>query len=82
MAKKTELKDNKEEQKFEEALAEIDSIVSKLESGELPLDETLQMFQRGMELINFCSNKLDVVDEKLKTLMEGADGKFSLKDAE
>lgn len=70
------------EQSFEESLTEIDSIVSKLESGELHLDESLRMFQRGMELVNSCSKKLDKAEEKLKLLIEGTGGEFTLGESE
>ena len=73
---------NSEKLNFEEALAEIDSIVSKLESGELSLDDSLQYFQRGMELINFCSTKLEGAEKKLKIIMEGEKGDFRLEDSE
>ena len=67
---------------FEDALAEIDAIVEKLESGEIVLDDSLEMFQRGMQLIDFCSKKLNDVEEKLKVLLEGTDGGFSIKESE
>ena len=73
---------NQEKLNFEEALAEIDAIVSKLESGELSLDDSLQYFQRGMELINFCSAKLEGAEKKLKIIMEGEKGDFRLEDSE
>ena len=67
---------------FEDALAEIDAIVEKLESGEIALDNSLEMFQRGMQLVDFCSKKLNDVEEKLKVLLEGADGEFSIRESE
>jgi exodeoxyribonuclease VII small subunit len=73
---------NSESIVFEDALAEIDTIVEKLESGEIALDNSLEMFQRGMQLIDFCSKKLNDVEEKLKVLLEGTDGEFSIKESE
>ena len=55
---------------------------NKLESGELSLDDSLQYFQRGMELINFCSTKLEGAEKKLKIIMEGEKGDFRLEDSE
>jgi len=82
----SDLPENSEENSepivFEEALAEIDAIVEKLESGEMALDNSLEMFQRGMTLIDFCSKKLNDVEEKLKVLLEGTDGEFSIRDSE
>jgi len=74
--------DKNPEPDFESALAEIDEIVNKLESGALQLEESLQAFQRGMELVNFCSTRLQAAESKLKILLEGAAGEFILKDAE
>ena len=71
---------NKLELNFEEALGEIDSIVSKLEGGQLTLDESLVMFQRGMELMRFCGEKLDAAEKKLKIIIEGAEGEFKVED--
>ena len=71
-----------EEIPFEDALAEIDRIVAQLESGELPLDRSLEIFQRGMTLIDFCSKKLQAVESKLKILLETPEGGFTLEDAE
>jgi len=67
---------------FETALAEIDDLVAKLESGALPLEQSLEAFQRGMELVNFCGTRLSAAESKLKILLEGAGGEFKLKDAE
>ncbi len=67
---------------FESALSEIDEIVNKLESGALPLEQSLEAFQRGMELVNFCGQRLTAAESKLKILLEGASGEFKLKDAE
>lgn len=71
-----------EEPVFEDALMEIDQIVAKLESGELSLDESLKMFQRGIQLVDFCNKKLETAEKKLKILLEGSGGEFTLKDAE
>ena len=45
--------------KFEEALAELEAAVEKLESGELPLEEAIDEFQRGTELSKICLEKLN-----------------------
>ncbi len=78
----TEKNKDSKEPDFEEALSEIDSIVTKLEGGELSLDDSLRMFQRGMELVDSCSRKLDKAEEKLKVLIEGAGGEFTLRNGE
>lgn len=45
--------------KFEEALAELEAAVEKLESGNLPLEEAIEEFQRGTELSKICLEKLN-----------------------
>ena len=44
--------------RFEDALAELEGLVQRLEKGELPLEESLAAYQRGAELIKFCESKL------------------------
>ena len=43
---------------FEEALAELENIVKQLEGGKIPLEQAVQVYQRGMELKQFCNQKL------------------------
>lgn len=47
-----------EEITFEAALEELETIVSQLEAGEISLDESIKCYQRGSELLKFCSEKL------------------------
>jgi len=67
---------------FEAALSEIEEIVRKLESGDISLDMSLELFQRGMMLVDFCAKQLNSTETKLKRLVEGADGEFKTVDAE
>ena len=43
---------------FEKALEELEALVSRMEDGKLPLEESLEAYQRGAELIKFCESKL------------------------
>jgi exodeoxyribonuclease VII small subunit len=43
---------------FEQALAELEALVARMEDGKLPLEESLAAYQRGAELIKFCESKL------------------------
>ena len=43
---------------FEQALAELEALVARMEDGKLPLEESLAAYQRGAELIRFCESKL------------------------
>ena len=58
------------QKKFEE-------IVQDLESGDLPLEDSLKVFEEGMKLINFCSEKLEEVEQKVTSLVKESDGKYS-----
>lgn len=54
--------------KFEEALAELEKIVKKLEQGGLPLEESLTLFERGMKLSKLCFKKLSEAQRKIEIL--------------
>ena len=56
--------------KFEEALAELEAAVEKLENGDLPLEEAIAEFQRGTELSKICLEKLNAAKAAVKKLVE------------
>ncbi len=60
---------------FEQALAELEGIVAKLEGGTLALDETVALYQRGRSLAAHCQQLLDGVDLKVRQLVASLDGK-------
>lgn len=68
----------KSKKSFEEAIAELENIVSRLESGELSLDESIDYFQKGIELSRYCGKRLDEVERKISLLLE--DDKGELKE--
>ena len=53
---------------YEAALEELESLVSQLESGKLPLDQLLTGYQRGAQLLKFCRHKLEAVENQIKVL--------------
>ena len=55
---------------FEKALAELDSIVARLEKGDVPLEEAIDLFQEGMALSKRCSQQLDKAEQRIEMLME------------
>ena len=57
---------------FEAALERLEGIVRKLESGELPLDDSLAAFEEGVKLSAYCHRRLDEVEKKVQVLL--ADG--------
>ncbi len=55
---------------FEQALAELEALVEKLESGDLPLEEALKQFERGIELTRVCQRSLKDAEIKVAQLLE------------
>ncbi|MCA9471799.1 MAG: exodeoxyribonuclease VII small subunit [Nitrospirales bacterium] len=62
-------------QKFEQALARLETIVTELERGELPLDESLKIFEEGIKLSKTCLKVLDDAERKVEILVRDKDGK-------
>ncbi len=56
---------------YEAALQELEALVSKLDAGQLPLDELLTQYQRGADLLAFCRSKLDAVEQQIQVLEKG-----------
>ena len=61
---------------FEEAMRRLEEIVHDLENGDLPLEESLKVFEEGMSLISLCSEKLEEVEQKVTKLVKESDGKY------
>lgn len=59
---------------FEEAIENLEKIVTELEAGELPLDKSVENFKKGMELSNYCSKLLDDAEKTISVLVEQRDG--------
>jgi exodeoxyribonuclease VII small subunit len=53
---------------FEAAMAELDKLVEKMDSGELPLEESLSAYQRGAELIKYCEGVLAAAEQRIQVL--------------
>jgi len=74
MKEKTK-KTGKKEPSFEEALEGLEGIVQSLEGGDLPLEESLALFERGVGLTRVCSERLEAAEKKIEVLMrDGAGG--------
>ena len=56
---------------YEEALAELDGLVQRMEAGQMPLDQLLVSYQRSVELLEFCKARLTAVEQQVKVLEEG-----------
>ncbi len=65
--------------KFEQALARLETIVTELERGELPLDESLKIFEEGIKLSKTCLKVLDDAERKVEILVQDKDGKTRIQ---
>lgn len=63
-----------EEMSYKEASQELERIVRSLESGELELEESLESYTRGVELLKSLRGRLATVEQKVSVLMKGVDG--------
>ncbi|MBQ9166383.1 MAG: exodeoxyribonuclease VII small subunit [Oscillospiraceae bacterium] len=59
---------------FEESMQRLETIVSQLERGEAPLEESISLFEEGTKLIAGCTKLLDSAEQKVLKLSKGADG--------
>lgn len=62
---------------FEQALAELDTIVQKLESGRVALEDSIAIYERGTHLKRHCETKLKAASEKIETITLGPNGQIS-----
>lgn len=62
--------------KFEEALAKLEAVVNRLESGELPLDESLRLFEEGVHLTKLCAHRLEEAERRIAILKKDERGEF------
>ncbi len=63
----------KKEISFEEAVTELQSVVERLEAGKVPLEQALALYERGMELVKLCNNRLDTAEQRINAVNIGAD---------
>jgi exodeoxyribonuclease VII small subunit len=61
-------------ERFEDALNKLEKIVSKLEEGDIPLEESLKLFEEGIRLSRFCNQKLDEAEKKVEILLKNKNG--------
>lgn len=65
------------EKTFEVTLGELEQIVAKLEDGDLPLEESLDLFEKGIKLSRECRTRLASAERRIEILMKDADGSFT-----
>jgi len=69
-------KKTKKDISFEEAVERLEKIVRMLESGSVPLDDSLVLFEEGVELVKTCNSKLDAVQQKITLLTKDGETPF------
>ena len=65
---------------FEKNLARLEEIITRLEGDRLDLNSSLKLFEEGVELLRLASTELNETEEKVKELVERADGVLELRD--
>lgn len=66
-----------EEMSFEEAMAELEGLVSRLESAQVPLEDSIALYDRGAKLKAHCEARLKAAEEKVAQITLGPDGTAS-----
>jgi exodeoxyribonuclease VII small subunit len=69
-------------QTFEEAVSRLEEIVQLLESGDLPLDETVRLYEEGQKLIAFCQQKLADAERRIKIVTLNNGGELQVREFE
>ena len=81
MGKPEKQSDEEEEVSCEEALANLEEIIQRMESGEAPLDSLVTHYQTGVKMLKLCRNKIEGAEMKIKEVQE-KEGAFIEKDFE
>ena len=68
------------EKSFETSLAELEEIVGRLESGDLPLEESLELFEKGIKLSRECRTRLANAERRIEILMKDSNGNFKAEE--
>lgn len=59
--------------RFEEAMLKLDGVVQKLETGDVPLEDAISLYKKGMELSAYCHEKLQDAEKQLITIIDKED---------
>ena len=65
---------------FEDAISELKVIIEKLEGGNLSLEESLTLFEKGTQLISLCHKRLNEVEKRIEILVESPNGEVLRKE--
>jgi len=70
------------ERTFEESLNELERIVKQLENGDLPLEESLKLFEEGVKLSRSCRERLTLAEKRIEVLMKDNNGDIRIDNLE
>jgi exodeoxyribonuclease VII small subunit len=70
------------EKPFEESLTDLEEIVAKLEAGDLPLDESLKLFEDGIRLSRTCRDRITSATRRIEVLMRESNGNIAAREIE
>ena len=71
--KKNEIAEEMPEESLEELFAKLDQVAKELESGDTSLEESFGLYQKGMEMLKLCIEKIDTVEKKVQVLEENGE---------
>ena len=63
-------------EKFEDAMKKLEGIVERMEKGDMPLNESLKLFEEGVKLTRFCSQELQKAEKRVELLTKNIEGKL------
>jgi exodeoxyribonuclease VII small subunit len=67
---------------FEKHLTQLETVVERLERGDLTLDESVRLFEEGMKLSQACKQELEQAEGRIQVLVEGKSGKMQVAEME
>ncbi len=73
------MKDRRDEQPFDQGMAELEAVVARLESGELPLEDALAAFETGVTLVRLLNERLNAAEARVEVLGRDTNGRLALE---
>ena len=71
----TDTSDDLSQMSFEQALKALEDVVRRLETGEVPLEESIDLYERGEQLRKLCQARLDTAQARIEKIVAGPDGR-------
>lgn len=73
MTKNPDIPPKDEDLSFDKALEQLEQLASKLEEGDIPLEDALEVYERAVGLFSLCRNRLDTMEQRIEQLSEDLD---------